>query len=271
MTDILLAVGVLAGCGLVFGIILAVASKFFAVETDERIEKINECLPGANCGGCGFAGCAAFAEAVVNGTADVNGCVAGGNKSAQAIAEIMGCEAGQAVAKRAYVMCSGNNECAEKKYIYDSYESCAAVIRLGGGDKMCSFACLGKGDCVNACSFSAISVQNGVAVVDGDKCGGCGSCAKACPKSVIKIMPKSANVWVGCSSKDKGAKVKSACTVGCIGCKICEKKCEAGAITVKDNLAEIDWEKCTGCGKCAEACPRKIIVNMNGTVQINEK
>ncbi|MBE6871196.1 MAG: Fe-S cluster domain-containing protein [Ruminococcaceae bacterium] len=271
MTEILIAVAVLAGCGLIFGIILAVASKFFAVQTDERIEKITECLPGANCGGCGFAGCGAFAQAVVNGEAKVNGCSAGGAKTAQAVAQIMGCDAGDTVEKRACVMCSGSDECAEKKYIYDGYESCAAVMRLGGGDKLCSFACLGKGDCVSACSFKAISVIGGVAVVDAEKCGGCGSCAKACPRHVIHIIPKTATTWVSCSSKEKGVQVKKACTIGCIGCKICEKKCEAGAIAVTDNLAKIDWEKCTGCGKCAEACPRKIIINSNGKAEIIEK
>jgi len=260
MMDIIIPVVLFGAIALVIGIILSIASKLFAVETDERIDMIAELLPGANCGGCGYAGCSACAAAIVAGEAPVNACP--GCADVNKIAEIMGVEAVGTQVKKAYVACSGQTGKAIKKYDFDGTMSCADIAVLKQGDKMCEYACLGYGDCVAKCAFGALSIKDGIASVDREKCTGCGVCASVCPKSVISILPEEIKVLVACSSKDKGAALKDKCTVGCIGCKICEKNCEAGAIKVIDNLAVIDYDKCTGCGVCAEKCPKKII-NLN--------
>ena len=258
--NIIIPVLLFGAIGLVVGIVLSVASKLFAVETDERIEQITELLPGANCGGCGYAGCSACAAAIVAGDAPVNACP--GCANVAEIAKIMGVEAVGSNPKKAYIACSGQTGKAIKKYDFDGTMSCYDISQLKGGDKNCDYACLGYGDCVEKCAFGALSIKDGIASVDQTKCTGCGVCASVCPKSVIKILPENIKTFVACSSKDKGAALKDKCTAGCIGCKICEKNCEAGAISVVDNLAVIDYEKCTGCGICAEKCPKKII-NLN--------
>ncbi len=257
--DIVIAILWFVALGGLFGILLALASKLFHVETDERIEKVQECLPGANCGGCGFAGCGQLAEEIVKGTAGSDSCLACTKEAAEKIAEIMGTEAKTSVRKRAYVACLGKECNARKKYVYEGESDCIAAMRVGGGDKSCPFACIGLGTCVSACKFGAVSLKDGIAHIDFAKCVGCGACAKVCPKNVIEIIPFEANYTVKCSSKDKGNVTRTHCDVGCIGCKLCEKACDSGAITVTDNLAHIDYEKCTDCGACAEKCPRKII------------
>lgn len=257
--DILYAVLCFTALGAVFGALLAVASGVFFVKEDERIEKIKECLPGANCGGCGFSGCGDLADKIVKGEAKANACPVGGEEAAKKIAEIMGVEAEAPVRMRAQIMCSGTTGKSAKKYIYEGEADCNAVVRLGCGDRVCPNGCVGLGSCVKHCKFGAIKVVDNVAVVDYEKCTGCGVCASVCPKHIIKLVPFDSEYWVGCSSVDKGALVKTYCQAGCIGCKLCEKACESGAITVTDNVAKIDYSKCTGCGKCAEKCPKKII------------
>lgn len=256
----------IGGIGLVFGVILAVASKIFHVDTDPRLEQIQEALPGANCGGCGFAGCASFAQNVLDGKAKVNGCPVGGADSAAKIAEIMGVAApGEEEKQSAVVFCYGG--CTTDKYEYNGLHDCIAAARLGGGPKACGYGCIGFGSCENVCQFGAISVQNGVAVVNPEKCTACGRCVEICPKGIISLVPASRRFDVLCSSADKGAVTRSVCDTGCIGCRICEKKCEFGAITIENNNATIDYTKCTHCGKCFEACPRKIIYDRFPTVQ----
>lgn len=246
------------GCiALVMGIVLGVASKIFAVDKDERIDMIAECLPGANCGGCGYAGCGALAEAIVKGEAPVNACP--GCTKVKMIAEIMGVVAEENIPMTAFVKCSGSICKVNYKYLFDGTKSCKDVTNMNLGDKMCEYACLGYGDCVEKCAFGAIVIKDALARIDSEKCAGCGQCVGVCPKNVIELMPKSTKYQVKCSSKDKGVVVKDACQVGCIGCKICEKNCPEQAITVTDNIAKIDIEKCSGCGICAEKCPKKII------------
>ena len=257
--SVLYSVISLAGLGLLFGVLITFASKKFEVEQDDRVEKIVEILPNANCGGCGFAGCQAYAKAVVDGDAEPDLCSAGGTEAAAKIGEILGIEVGQKEPVTAYVMCCGSAENTAPKYAYDGIDNCIAAVRVSGGFKSCSFACLGFGNCVDACKFDAISIQNGIAGVDTEKCVGCGACVKACPKALIHLVPKSAKYVVKCSSKDKGVDTKNNCKGGCIGCKICEKNCPSDAIKVVDNLAVIDYSKCTSCGVCFEKCPRKII------------
>lgn len=258
MNSILTAVCVVGGCGLVFGILLSVASFVFKVDKDERAEKIIEILPGANCGACGYAGCGAYAEAVVGG-APVNMCSVGKKAVADKIAQIMNVESADVEEKVAYVCCGGDCENASNKYDYEGISSCEIAASLAGGAKACPNGCLGLGSCVKACSFGAISVINGVAVVDKDKCGGCGKCVKVCPKGVIKLVVKRRIPKVRCSSTETGKNVNGYCKVGCIGCKLCEKNCPFGAIEVVNNLPVIDLEKCKGCGICAKKCPKGVI------------
>ncbi len=262
---ILLPVLIFIGLGLLMGALLALASKLFAVKKDEKAEAIKECLPGANCGGCGYSGCDAYAAAVSSGEAPVNKCSVGGAEAASKIAQIMGVDAGAQVRMRAQVMCSGTGEYAKKKYIYEGIDDCVAASKIGGGDKMCKNGCIGLGTCVRACPFDAIVVENGVAAVDYSKCKGCGICVSACPKGIIKLIPFDAKHWVGCMSVDDGKNTRKVCDVGCISCKICQKNCPAGAINVDNFVASIDYDKCTGCDICTDKCPRHII--WSGEVQ----
>lgn len=262
---IILPVLIFIGLGLLMGALLALASKLFAVKKDEKAEAVKECLPGANCGGCGFSGCEAYASAVAAGDAPVNKCSVGGSEVAAKIAEIMGVEAGEQVRMRAQVMCSGTGEYAKKKYIYAGIDDCAAAAKIGGGDKLCKNGCIGLGSCVKACPFEAIVVENGVAVVDYSKCRGCGICVSACPKGIIKLIPFDSKHWVGCMSVDDGKNTRRVCDVGCISCRLCEKSCPSGAINVNNFVASIDYDKCTGCDICVSKCPRHII--WSGEVQ----
>ena len=261
MTVFIFSVVLLAVLGILIGILLGVAGKVFAVETDERVEKVRECLPGNNCGGCGYPGCDGLAEAIVAGDAPVNGCPVGGAPVAGKIAEILGVEAGSSEKQVAFVKCAGTCEKANQDYEYTGVQDCAAMAFVpNGGPKSCNYGCLGFGNCVKACPFDAIHVVDGVAVVDKDACKACGKCVAACPKHLIELLPVSAKHIVQCSSKDKGKDVMKACSVGCIACHLCEKNCPADAVHVVDNVAYIDQEKCTKCGLCAEKCPKKIIL-----------
>ena len=260
MTTVIIAVVVLAVLGALFGLVLGIAAKIFAVEVDPKEEAVLGCLPGANCGGCGFAGCGGYAAAVVKGEAPTNSCAAGGAAVAAKIAEIMGVDAGAVERSVALVRCSGSAGHAQKKYDYVGMDDCqAASLLLGGGPNACAYGCLGFGSCVKACPFGAMSIQDGVAHVDHELCVGCMKCAEACPKNLIIKVPYAAQVTVPCNSQEKGAALRKYCDVGCIGCKICEKACEHDAIHVVDNLARIDYTKCTSCGQCVAKCPRHLI------------
>lgn len=261
MSSIITAVLVVGIIGLVFGLLLALAAVIFKVEVDERVEKIEEVLPGANCGACGYAGCSAYAHAVVEKGAPVDCCGVGGGNVAQQIGGIMGKAIGADSPKVARVLCGGDCEKAKEKYEYYGVLDCNAANKLAGGQKACSYGCLGFGTCREVCKFGAISIVNGIAVIDEEKCTACGMCAKACPKHIIDIMPKDKEVIVRCKNRKSGKEVNASCQVGCIACKICEKNCPQQAITVNNNLAEIDYQKCTSCGVCIEKCPKKVITN----------
>ena len=267
--DILIAIAILGGLGLIFGLVLAAASKVFYVETDPRLDQLNECLPGANCGGCGFAGCGAYAEAVLKGEAPVGKCASGGNEAAKAMAAIMGVQAEEVTRKVAMVRCSGARtfdaegnltKGAKMKAHYEGFHDCLAASKVGGsGPLSCKFGCLGYGSCTRVCKYGAISVKNGVAVVDEDLCVGCMACTQVCPRKVITAVEPDRNVVIGCNSLAKGAVTNRACTIGCIGCGKCMKTCPSGAITITNNLAQIDYSKCTNCGECAKVCPKGLI------------
>ena len=258
--SILYSVITLAGLGLVFGILITFASKKFEVKKDDRVEKILELLPNGNCGGCGYAGCSAYAQAVVDGVAAPDLCSAGGAVVANEIGKIMGVTVKGKETVTAHVLCCGNSENVSEKYIYDGVKNCISASRVSGGFKACSYACLGFGNCVDVCKFDALHIKDGIADVDKEKCTGCGACVKACPKGLIKLVPKSAKYVVKCSSNDKGIDTKNNCKAGCISCKLCEKNCPSDAVHIVDNVAVIDYKKCTSCGVCAQKCPRHIIV-----------
>ncbi len=259
--QIVIAFAILGGLGILFGALLGFASKVFMVEKDERIDRIVSCLPGANCGGCGFAGCGNFAQAVIKNEAPYSACPVCNQDQKEQIASIMGVDAADDGGEKmcAVVLCQGASGVAEDKYIYIGVSDCNAAARLRGGQKKCAYACLGLGSCIKECKFGAISIQNGVAVIDKEKCTACGQCVKACPKNVIKLVAKTDKPIVLCSSKEKGAGVTKVCRVGCIGCSLCVKECPVDAIVLKDNIALIDNAKCINCGRCAEKCPRGII------------
>ena len=269
MNLVLFGLAVMGGLGLLFGAVLAFAARVFAVEVDPREEAIVGCLPGANCGGCGFPGCAGYAAAVVKGEAPVNRCAAGGAAVAAQIAEIMGVTADATVRNVAVVHCTG---CGAniKKYEYIGVDDCVAAARLPGGGPMgCDYGCLGMGSCEKVCPFDAIHVIDGVAKVDEDKCKACNQCVDICPRHIIALEPYKTkkHVSIPCSSKDKGPAVTKVCTNGCIGCSLCAKSCPKEAITMVDNLAHIDYDKCIGCGICAQKCPRKLIT-VDGKVPV---
>ena len=269
MVEILIAIGILGGLGLIFGLVLAAASKVFYVETDPRLDKLNECLPGANCGGCGYAGCGGYAEAVLNGEAPIGKCASGGNECAQEMAAIMGVEAAEVTRKVALVRCSGEKSYdkdgnltkgARVKAEYEGFHDCLSASKVGGnGPLSCKFGCLGYGSCVKACKYGAMSVVNGVARVDEDLCVGCMACANACPRNLIVAVEPDHNVVIACASLAKGAVTTRGCTVGCIGCSLCKKICPKDAITIERNLARIDYDKCDNCGLCATVCPKHLI------------
>ena len=258
--SIALAVILVTIVGILGAVILVLAAKYMHVEMDPRIDEINACLPGANCGGCGYAGCGDYAKAVVESGAPVNKCAVGGAACAAQIAEIMGVEAGASVKTWAVVACQGAEGVCKAQFDYQGMESCAAASQLFGGPKACAFGCIGLGDCLKACNFGAIEIKNGKAFINADKCVGCGACKAACPKKIIWMHSEPEKPVVMCANHEMGAKVIKACTTGCVACRLCEKNCPEEAIKVVGNVARIDYSKCNGCGTCITKCPKKVIV-----------
>lgn len=258
LVPVLIACAVIIVISIAVGLLLGVLSEKFKIKVDEREAQIRSCLAGSNCGACGYAGCDAYAKAVVFDGADPGLCSA----SDQArIGEIMGVSVEAGTKKVAYVRCSGNCNKTVANYKFDDTQDCrVAFLAPGHGSKKCPYGCCGYGTCAAVCPYDAIRVVDGLAVVDGEKCKACGKCVSVCPNHLIEIIPYDAKYVVRCSSHNKGKAVRSACSEGCIGCGLCMKACETGAIQVVNNLALIDQDKCIGCGKCAEKCPSKIII-----------
>ena len=260
MTNVIYAIVVLGALGALFGVVLAVASKIFEVKKDPREEAILGCLAGANCGGCGFPGCAGLAAAIVAGEAPINGCAPAGADGAAKIAEIMGMSAPTGERQVAFVRCTGGVN-AKKRYDYVGVQDCLSATKVAGGPLECQFGCLGFGSCVAACQFDAISIgENGTAVVDKEKCTNCGACMKACPRKLIVSVPANPKkVHVTCANQEKGKAAMSVCTSSCIGCGLCEKECKKDAIHVVNGVAVVDYDKCIGCKLCTKVCPRDAI------------
>ena len=266
---IIWTIAVVTVLGLLLALILYLVAKKFKVEEDPRIDEVEKVMPGANCGGCGFAGCRAFAEAAVKApNLDNNYCPVGGNDTMAQVAAILGYEVKAKAPQVAVVRCNGTCQARPKVNSYDGFSSCAVKATLYAGDTGCSYGCLGCGDCVAACQFGALSMdtQTGLPVVDEEKCTACGACTKACPKHIIEIRPKGPRgmrEFVSCVNKDKGPVAKKACANACIGCGICAKTCTHDAITVEGNVAYIDPAKCKLCRECEAMCPTGAIHGVN--------
>ena len=260
MNTVVIAIISVAAIGAVCAVLLAVASKVMYVKTDERIAKLRACLPGANCGACGFSGCDGYAVAIASGEAEPTLCPPGGDAAYKQISEVLGISAGEGVTKKvATVHCLGDLNTACNKMEYAGIDTCFAVKQLYGGQGACTFGCVGYGDCVSVCPVGAICIEDNLARIDRRKCTGCGLCVKACPAGVISVETEPVHVAVLCKNTEKGAKLKGKCSKGCIGCMKCVKECPCEAITVSESLATIDYNKCTGCGKCVGVCVKKCI------------
>ena len=253
--------GIFAGSALIIGALILLVGKVFKVNVDEKITKILDNLAGANCGGCGCSGCSGFAAKLANGGAELSACHVTSPEKKAEIAKLLGIELKDEERTVAVVHCLGGIENCADKFEYKGNPTCAANANLLGGNKACSYACLGCGDCKAVCPENAISVEGRLSEVDPDRCISCGACITACPKDIIDRIPATAPVYVACSSKCRGKDVMNACKVGCIACGICAKSCPHGAITMQDNLPVIDYTKCTGCLTCVEKCPRHIIIS----------
>ncbi|MBQ2181704.1 MAG: Fe-S cluster domain-containing protein [Bacteroidaceae bacterium] len=273
MNVILIAVIVLGAIGLIAALVLYFTSKKFAVKEDPRIGQVNEVLPGANCGGCGFPGCGGMASACVKaadaGSLEGLNCPVGGQPVMEKVAAILGMKVEASAPKLAVVRCNGTCENRPRTVIYDGVKSCRIANTTCMGETACAYGCLGCGDCVNACQFDAIKMneETGLPEVDSTKCTACGACAKACPRNIIEIRvvkgAKKMGVVVECMNKDKGAVAMKACKAACIGCQKCVKVCAFDAVHVENNLAYIDPEKCRNCRKCEQECPKKAIHALN--------
>ncbi len=260
LLPILMAAGIVAGVGLFVGIFLGIFGKIFAVPSDERVDAIREALPGNNCGGCGYSGCDALAQAIAEGKASINACPVGGQTCADEIAKVLGVESVASVRKIAYVKCSGTCDKTRFDYHYYGDGDCHRVaLAPGRGPKACAYGCTGLGSCVRACPFHAITVIDGCARVNPHDCRGCGVCVATCPHHLIELIPETSGEMVRCASREKGKAVRDMCDAGCIGCGMCARICPSSAVTVVGNLAHIDQDLCTHCGKCAEKCPAKVI------------
>ncbi|MFB3919473.1 electron transport complex protein RnfB [Candidatus Velamenicoccus archaeovorus] len=261
-TSIIASIATLCGLGIFFGFVLAYAAKKFHVPVDPTIERILAKLPGANCGSCGKAGCMGFAQALLAGELDLHSCSVAATENKKDIAAILGLSLEEKAKKVSCLHCCGGNH-AKDKFLYDGIKDCLAASLVLGGQKECAYGCLTYGTCVKACPFDAIEMTGeGFPRVIESKCTACGICVNVCPKglyTLIPFEPEKAKIYVACTSNDSGKVVMSVCGVGCIACRRCEKACPHGAVAVIDNLARIDYDKCTGCLECAKVCPTKVI------------
>jgi Na+-translocating ferredoxin:NAD+ oxidoreductase RNF subunit RnfB len=266
---IIITIVSLSGLGAVAAMILYVVARQFRVETDPRIDEIEEVLPATNCGGCGQPGCRAFAEALTQ-AADISDmhCPVGGNDVMKQVGQILGVEVKEKDPYIAVVKCSGSFEHRKKTNVYDGAPNCTVASMLYGGDTGCAYGCLGLGECVDACDFDAMYMdeKTGLPVVIEDKCTACNACVKACPKDIMELWPrgrKNRRIFVACINEEKGGIAKKYCSVACTGCEKCVDVCRYDSVVVENNLAIIDPEKCKLCKDCVEVCPSKVIDMVN--------
>lgn len=263
--DIIIPALLIGLLGMFFGVIIAVTGKLFAVKEDPVKEAVRALLPGANCGGCGFAGCDNYAQAVAEGRAEPNKCPVAGEKAAEEIGRIVGRDVEMPDKRVAVVRCQGDTDACGIRFDYDGPNTCRAASLAAMGDKSCQYSCLGFGDCAAVCAFDAIVIEEGrIARIDQDKCTGCGVCVKNCPRSVISLVPQKLAVHCLCSARERAQTVRENCVSGCIACGKCVKVCHFGAITIKNNLPEINYSRCMGCMQCADSCP-------TGALKANEQ
>lgn len=256
-----IVIAIIAAIAIIFALLIVLVSKLCFVKEDEKAAAIAENLAGANCGGCGFAGCQDFAKALAEGKADISMCGPTSNEGKAKIAEILGVPFTASPAVYAVVRCAGGNK-SKNKYEYIGNEGCTAQIRFMNGKKCCPEGCLGEGTCTTVCPDNAVKLIDGVAHVDKALCEACGLCVKSCPKNLIEFIPKTASVYVACSTKCRGKETMANCPIGCIGCGLCAKNCPENAITMVNNLPVIDYDKCNGCKTCVSKCPRKCILEL---------
>ena len=266
---IIYTIATLSVIGTSSAVILYFVAQKFKVFEDPRIDEVEQALPAANCGGCGHAGCRAFAEACVKADdlSDLN-CPVGGNDTMANVAKILGLEARKKEPRTAYIRCNGTCDHRPKTSNFDGASTCAIAASVYSGETDCQYGCLGYGDCFDVCEFDAIDLRSdlGVPLILDDKCVACGKCVDACPKNLIELrkqFPKNRKIVVACRNKDKGGVARKACSVACIGCGKCEKECKFDAITIDNNLAFIDSDKCKLCRKCVSVCPTNSIIELN--------
>lgn len=266
MPPVVVAVLFMAGLGIVLGGILALASRRLAVKEDPRIDQVEEMLPHANCGACGFPGCRPFAEAVVSGKAPPSKCSVNTAEGTQAIAEFLGVDAGAAQKRVARLACQGGNHVARFKAAYHGVPSCRAAVSAGGGGKACAWGCLGFGDCMKACTFDAIHMdEHDLPVVDVQKCVACNDCVVACPLDLFSLQPLEHKLWVACKSLAEGDEALSECEVACTACGRCAADAAPGVVSIRNNLAVVDYSRNDHASRIAiERCPTGAIVWLEG-------
>ena len=264
---LILAAGTMLILAVFMACVLGWANKTFHIDVDPRVEAVNEALPGANCGGCGFVGCGEYAEAVVAGQAAPNLCTVGGATCAKEIAAILGVELGETFPYRPAVHCGARYGDRLQRHGYRQGDRTCAAANLVGGIQGCTYGCLGFGDCQAACDYDALYVRDGLAEIDYEKCVGCGACARACPRNVITMVPFKADrvLVVACSSRDFGKGVRAVCKVGCLGCGACQRLSDL--FTVEDNISRIDYDaydsdEPEAVRKAIAKCPAKRLVHV---------
>ncbi|MFA7230546.1 MAG: RnfABCDGE type electron transport complex subunit B, partial [Victivallaceae bacterium] len=273
MVTVITAVAAMTVFGFFLGCVIGIVAKMFKVETDPRIELVTELLPGANCGGCGKAGCADFAKSVISGENPPSKCPVSSQESISAIAQALGIEIGSADKKVAVVLCGGDLNQMKVTTLYNGVNDCISASLIAGGPKGCAYGCLGMSSCARACPFGAIEMIHGLAVVHNELCVGCGVCVDTCPRKLIKLVSIEAKVHVYCSSPEKAPAKKKFCNVPCIACRKCVKAAEEGQIVMKGFKAEVNYDTAPYPGLDVvnkAACPTGCLLTVNQHLKIEE-